>query len=56
MLIGHGSYDGMDYKFNMPGPDLGGAELAALLDHIPATRQLVVNMTSSSGGSIDVPA
>ena len=53
MLIGHGSYDGVDYKFNLPGPDLGGAELAALLDRIPATRQLVVNMTSASGGSID---
>jgi hypothetical protein len=52
MLIGHGSYDGTEYKFNIPGPDLSGAELATLLDHIPATRQCVVNMTSSSGGSI----
>ena len=52
MLIGHGSYDGTDYKFNIPGPDITGAELAALLDRIPATRQLVVNMTSSSGGSL----
>jgi len=54
MLIGHGSYDGVDYKFNIPGPDLTGAELASLLDHVPATRQLVVNMTSSSGGSIEL--
>jgi hypothetical protein len=53
MLIGHGTYDGFDYKFNIPGPDITGAELATLLDHVPATRQLVVNMTSSSGGSID---
>ncbi|HYW41790.1 MAG TPA: hypothetical protein VE959_02965 [Bryobacteraceae bacterium] len=53
MLIGHGSYDGVEYKFNIPGPDITGAELATLLDHIPATRQLVVNMTSSSGGSIE---
>ena len=52
MLIGHGSYDGVDYKFNIPGPDITGAELGSLLDHIPATRQLVVNATSSSGGSI----
>lgn len=52
MLIGHGSYDGTDYKFNIPGPDITGAELASLLDRIPATRQLVVNMTSSSGGSL----
>ena len=53
MLIGHGTYDGTDYKFNLPGPDITGAELATLLDKIPATRQCVVNMTSSSGGSID---
>lgn len=51
MLIGHGSFDGIDYKFNLPGPDLSAIELAALLDRIPATRQLVVNMTSASGGS-----
>ena len=53
MLIGHGSHDGVDYKFNLPGPDITGAELAALLDRIPASRQLVVNMTSCSGGSIE---
>jgi hypothetical protein len=51
MLIGHGSFDGVDYKINLPGPDLSAVELAALLDRIPASRQLVVNMTSSSGGS-----
>jgi hypothetical protein len=53
MLIGHGSFDGYEYKINLPGPDLSGAELGALLDRIPATRQLVVNMTSASGGSIE---
>ena len=52
MLIGHGSFDGTEYKFNIPGPDITGAELATLLDRVPATRQLVVNMTSSSGGSL----
>jgi hypothetical protein len=53
MLIGHGTYDGADYKINLPGPDLSAIELASLLDRVPPTRQLVVNMTSSSGGSID---
>jgi hypothetical protein len=51
MLIGHGSFDGVDYKINLPGPDLSALELATLLDRIPASRQLVVNMTSASGGS-----
>src|ERR1035441_2404767 len=49
MLIGHGSFDGIDYKFNLPGPDLTAGELAAVLNRVPASRQLVVNMTSSSG-------
>ncbi len=53
MLIGHGTFDGTEYKFNLPGPDITGAELASLLDHVPATRQLVVNTTSCSGGSIE---
>lgn len=53
MLIGHGTFDGTDYKFNLPGPDVTAVELAGLLDRIPATRQLVVNMTSSSGGALD---
>ena len=52
MLIGHGTFDGTDYKLNIPGPDITAAELASLLDRIPATRQLVVNMTSCSGGAI----
>jgi hypothetical protein len=51
-LIGHGSYDGSVYKFNLPGPDISASELAALCDRIPSKRQLVVNTTSASGGSI----
>ena len=27
-LIGHGTYDGVDYKFNIPGADITAAELA----------------------------
>lgn len=52
MLIGHGTFDG-EYKFNLPGPDISATELSALLNKIPAGRQLVVNMTSASGGSLD---
>src|SRR5436853_3340256 len=51
VLIGHGTYDDLDYKFNIPGPDLSASELAALLDKIPA-KQVIVNTTSSSGGSL----
>ena len=50
-LIGHGTFDGVDYKFNLPGPDITAAELKNLLNQIPAKRQLLVNMTSCSGAS-----
>jgi hypothetical protein len=50
MLIGHGSFDESEYKFNIPGPDITGAELASLLDKIPA-QQVVIDMTSASGGA-----
>jgi len=53
MLIGHGTYDGVEYKFNIPGPDITGIELAGLLDKVPANRQLVMNATSCSGASIE---
>src|SRR5713226_7148001 len=52
ILIGHGSYDSVEYKFNLPGPDVSGEELAALCDRVAAKRQLIVNTTSASGGSI----
>ena len=51
-LIGHGSFDGVEYKFNLVGPDVSAAELAAMCDRVPARRQLVVNTTSASGGSV----
>jgi len=51
-LIGHGSYDNGEYKFNLPGPDISGEELAVLCDRVAARRQLIVNTTSASGGSI----
>jgi hypothetical protein len=52
MMIGHGTFDGTEYKFNLPGPDISATELAALLNKIQAGRQLVVDMTSASGGAV----
>jgi len=51
LLIGHGSFDESDYKFNIPGPDITATELASLLDKIPA-QQAVIDMTSASGGAL----
>lgn len=52
VLIGHGSFDGTDYKFNLVGPDLTAAEIATMCDHIQAKRQLVIDTTSASGGAV----
>ncbi len=52
VLIGHGSYDGFEYKFNLTGPDISGAQLADACNHIASRRQLIVNTTSASGGSV----
>ena len=38
MLIGHGTFDGVEYKFNIPGPDITGVELATLLDKVSAAQ------------------
>jgi hypothetical protein len=51
-LVGHGSFDGVQYKFNLPGPDVSGEQLALWCEHIAATRQLIVNTTSASGASV----
>jgi hypothetical protein len=52
LLIGHGSFDGTTYKFNLPGPDLSAPQLAALCNAVPARAQLIINTTSASGGAI----
>lgn len=51
-LVGHGTFDGSDYKINLPGSDLSAVELASLLDRVKAKKQLVVNTTSASGASV----
>jgi hypothetical protein len=53
VLLGHGSYDGEDYRFNLPGPDITGREIVAFLDSMPAGQMLVVNATSSSGAVVE---
>jgi hypothetical protein len=49
ILIGHGSYDGREYKFNIPGPDLTGTDLGNILKDDRAKLQLLINLSSSSG-------
>jgi hypothetical protein len=51
-LIGHGSYDGVEYKFNLVGPDVSAADIARVCNLVPSKRQLIVDTTSASGGAI----
>jgi hypothetical protein len=47
VLIGHGTFDGADAKFNLVGPDLESAEWAVLLNGLPG-RVVVVNTASAA--------
>jgi len=47
VLIGHGTYDGIDAKFNLVGPDIDSNEWASLLKPLPG-RVVLVNTTSGS--------
>ena len=47
VLIGHGTFDGVDAKFNLVGPDLSSADWASALGGIPG-RVVLVNTASAS--------
>ncbi len=49
ILFGHGSYDGRQAAFNLPGPDLTVPDYAALMAKIRSGRLVFVNTASSSG-------
>lgn len=54
LFIGHGSYDGEHFRFNVPGPDFTATDLAGWLASVAARRQLVV-VTGSSSGAAQAP-
>jgi hypothetical protein len=47
LLIGHGTFDGTDAKFNLVGPDIESAEWLSLLKPLPG-RVVLVNTSSAS--------
>ena len=53
MLIGHGSFDGRDSKFNLPGPDMAAADFNLLLKRLPTKQVVLVNASSASGPFIE---
>ena len=56
ILIGHGSFDGHQAAFNLPGPDLTAADFARLLGKLATQRVAFVNTASSSGAFLPTVA
>jgi hypothetical protein len=56
LLIGHGSFNGIDAAFNLPGPDLTVADWSRLLGKLASQRVAFVNTASSSGAFLPTVA
>jgi hypothetical protein len=52
-LVGHGSFDGETYKFNIPGIDLTAADFKEVIAALPGTNNFVVNTSSTSGAMVE---
>jgi len=52
VLVGHGTAQGDDARFNLPGPDLSAADLAAGLAGFPTQTVALVHTGSASGGFV----
>jgi hypothetical protein len=56
LLIGHGSYDNEDARFNLPGRDLSAGDFDALLEPFSQQQIVFVNTASASGAFLDALA
>jgi len=56
VLIGHGSFDGQQAAFNLPGPDLTPADYGRLLGRFASQRVAFVNTAASSGAFVPAVA
>ncbi len=48
-LIGHGSFDGEEYKFNIPGLDITTNDILNFMDSFPGQNHFLLNTSSTSG-------
>jgi hypothetical protein len=53
LLLGHGSFDGRQGVFNLPGPDLTAADYAKLLEKFPTQKIVFANTASASGAFLE---
>jgi hypothetical protein len=49
LLIGHGSFQAGEARFNLPGPDMSAADFAPLLAALGSQQVVLVNTSSASG-------
>jgi hypothetical protein len=49
LLIGHGSFQSGEARFNLPGPDMSAADFAPLLARLSSQKVVFVNTASASG-------
>lgn len=55
VLLGHGTFDGQQAKFNLVGPDLTAADWSVMLATIPG-RMVVINTTEASAPFLEALA
>ncbi len=54
-LIGHGSFDGEEYKFNIPGLDITTDDLLNIMQSFPGQNHFLLNTSSTSGALLEPP-
>lgn len=52
-LIGHGTFDGDAYKFNIAGPDLTAQDLKTALEKLPGQNHVLISTGSASGAMLE---
>jgi hypothetical protein len=52
-LIGHGSFDGEEYKFNIPGLDITTDDILNIMQSFPGQNHFLLNTSSTSGALLE---
>ena len=52
-LIGHGSFDGEEYKFNISGLDISTADIVNIMSGFPGENHFMLNTSSTSGALLE---
>jgi hypothetical protein len=52
-LIGHGSFDGEEYKFNIPGLDITTDDILNVMESFPGQNHFLLNTSSTSGALLE---